>query len=280
MSDCEKATLVGNVSLRKAHSMRVLAVVAHPDDIEFIMAGTLLLLQKAGWEVHFLNVANGCCGSMHLSRELIAEVRLKEAKQSAALVPATHHAPICDDLAVFYDRSTLAKVASVVRQVNPQIVLTHAPWDYMEDHQNTCRLAITAAFSKNMPNFMTEPPIHATTGDVAVYHAQPHGNMTPFGDFVVPQFAIDVGSVIESKLEMLACHQSQQSWLDETQKMSSYTQSMLDLGKEVASLVGANGYAEGWRQRNPLGFGPEQWNPLRDALHAYVLDPVAPPLSH
>ncbi len=54
---------------------------------------------------------------------------------------------------------------------------------------------------------------------------------------------------------------------------------MLDLGKEVASLVGANGYAEGWRQRNPLGFGPEQWNPLRDALHAYVLDPVAPPHS-
>ncbi len=165
--------------------MRVLAVVAHPDDIEFIMAGTLLLLQKAGWEVHFLNVANGCCGSMHLSRELIAEVRLKEAKQSAALVPATHHAPICDDLAVFYDRrpwrsGERGAASQSTNRSYPRALGLHG------DHQNTCRLAITAAFSKNMPNFMTEPPIHATTGDVAVYHAQPHGNMTPFGDFCRP----------------------------------------------------------------------------------------------
>ena len=43
---------------------RALAIAAHPDDIEFVMAGTLLMLQRAGWEIHCLNVANGNLGSM------------------------------------------------------------------------------------------------------------------------------------------------------------------------------------------------------------------------
>ena len=39
------------------------AVAAHPDDIEFVMAGTLILLRRAGYELHYMNIANGCCGS-------------------------------------------------------------------------------------------------------------------------------------------------------------------------------------------------------------------------
>ena len=47
----------------------VMAIGAHPDDIEILMAGTLLLLRDAGYAVHYLNVANGCCASTTLDRE-------------------------------------------------------------------------------------------------------------------------------------------------------------------------------------------------------------------
>ncbi len=244
----------------------VLAVVAHPDDIEFVMAGTLLLLADRGWKVHYFNIANGCCGSMTLDRQQIAEVRLRESQASAAKIPATFYPPICNDLSIFYDEDTLAKVCQVVRQANPSILLTHAPIDYMEDHQNTCRLAVTAAFAKNMPNFVPDSVPRKVEGDIAVYHAQPHGNQTPTGEWVVPQFVVRIDSVMDRKAEMLHCHKSQQGWLDSTQKMSYYTKTMMDLGRTVGELKGLAGFFEGWRQRNPLGFGPAGWDPLRDAL--------------
>ncbi|MFM8323699.1 MAG: PIG-L family deacetylase, partial [Pirellulaceae bacterium] len=42
----------------------VLAIAAHPDDIEFVMSGTLMHLVELGWKAHYLNIANGYCGSM------------------------------------------------------------------------------------------------------------------------------------------------------------------------------------------------------------------------
>ena len=47
--------------------LRALAIAAHPDDIEFYMAGTLLLLKGAGWEIHYLNLSSGNCGSAVMS---------------------------------------------------------------------------------------------------------------------------------------------------------------------------------------------------------------------
>ena len=250
---------------------RVLAIAAHPDDIEFTLAGTLMLLAAQGFEIHYFNLANGCCGSMDRSRADTAHTRLLESHAAAALIPATFHPPICDDLAIFYDAPTLAKVGTVVRRVNPSILLTHAPIDYMEDHETTSRLAVTAAFAKNMPNFECSPPVPAPQGDIAVYHAQPHGNHTPMNEPVYPDYAIDISSVIERKSQLLACHHSQQGWLDATQKMSSYTQTMYDLGSQVARMMNTEGFAEGWRQRCPLGFGPPNRDPLAEALATFVL---------
>ncbi len=144
----------------------------------------------------------------------------------------------------------------------------------MEDHMNTCRLATTAAFAKNVPNFACLPPTPAPNGDIAVYHAQPHGNVDPYGKYVSPDYGIDISSVIEVKQKMLECHESQRGWLDATQKMSSYVQSMLDLGSDLASKFGRKGYLEGWRQRNPLGFGPIGHDPLAAALASYIHRPT------
>lgn len=248
----------------------VLAIAAHPDDIEFVMAGTLILLAQKGWDVHYMNIANGCCGSMHTNREETAAIRLKEAQNSAAAIPAQFYPPIADDLSIQYTVDDLEKVTYVMRKANPSIVLTHSPIDYMEDHEAACRLAVTAAFSKNMPNHRSQPAIAAPQGDVAVYHAQPHGNCSPLGEPIHPHFGVDVTKVVEKKKELLSFHASQQGWLDSTQKMSSYTATMLELGESVAKILKRDGFMEGWRQRNYLGFGPANWNPLADALGEFI----------
>ena len=158
-----------------------IAIGAHPDDIEFLMAGTLLLLKRAGHEIHYLNLASGSCGSRVHPAARLRNLRSAEARESAKILGAVHHPCFVDDLEILYDLSTLRRVASVLREVRPSIVLTHSPQDYMEDHMNTCRLAVTAAFSLGMRNFRTSPPRKAVDQDVAVYHALPHGLGMAFG---------------------------------------------------------------------------------------------------
>ncbi|MEQ1829017.1 MAG: PIG-L family deacetylase [Pirellula sp.] len=247
----------------------VLALFAHPDDIEFVAAGTLLLLRDLGWKIHYCNFANGCCGSTTTDRQQTSEIRLRESQNAAQLLDADFYPPICDDLDIFYNRENLAKVAAIVRSARPSIVLTHAPVDYMEDHTETCRLAVTAAFAKGIPNFRSVPQQSSYDGEVAIYHAQPHGNRTPLGEIVYPDFSVNIDSVMDQKLKMLNCHQSQQAWLQSTQKMNSYLQAMIDLGQEVARLSKMNcEYAEGWRRHLHLGFSSTDYKPLEIALSA------------
>jgi LmbE family N-acetylglucosaminyl deacetylase len=245
----------------------VIAIAAHPDDIEFFMAGTLLRLGDAGWELHYLNLADGCCGSTRYGRTELAQMRTREAEAACRLAGATFHRPHGFDLELEYETETLRRVAAVVREVRPSIVLTHAPTDYMEDHEVTARLAASAAFVRGMLNFATDPPRDPYGDDVAVYHAQPHGNRTPLGEPVRPGIFVDTsGPILERKTAMLACHESQRAWLDESQKFDSYLAAMQSFAGEVGAASGRYEQAEGWRQRLHLGYGPAGWNPLVDAL--------------
>jgi LmbE family N-acetylglucosaminyl deacetylase len=246
------------------------AIAAHPDDIEFVMAGTLMLLGEAGYELHYLNIANGCCGSMVTDRETTARIRTEEARRAAESIGATFHPSLTNDLEIFYNQRTLARLTAIVREVAPKILLTHAPVDYMEDHTNACRLAVSAAFCRGMPNFPTDPPTPPVANDVTVYHAQPHGNCDPLGVPVRPGLFVDITSVIERKAAMLACHASQKDWLDATQGLDSYLQTMKDLSAEVGAMSGRYQYAEGWRRHLHLGLCAADADPLRAALARYI----------
>ena len=105
---------------------KVLAVGAHPDDVEFMMAGTLLALAEAGYEPHIFVVASGSCGSSVIGKEELVRTRLKEAQAAAARLGAHFHAPVVDDLEITYNIPLLRKVAAVVRKAQPDIVLTHS----------------------------------------------------------------------------------------------------------------------------------------------------------
>jgi len=247
-----------------------LAIAAHPDDIEFLMSGTLILLRAAGWEIHYLNLADGCCGSVEFDRANIARIRRLEAQRAAACIQAVFHESLVADLEIFYDKPTLARVAAIVREVQPEILLTHAPLDYMEDHTNTCRLAVTAAFARGMPNFPTDPPMPPMDQPVTVYHAQPYGNVDPLGALVRPGLFIDVTSVMDEKTAMLAEHRSQKDWLDRSQGLDSYLHTMRDLSREVGRMSGRFEFAEGWRKHLSTGFCPPAADPLGTALGSYV----------
>src|SRR5262245_15581192 len=213
-----------------------IAIAAHPDDIEFLMSGTLMLLRAARYTIHYWNLANGCCGSTQTDAQTTAKIRRDEAHAAASAIGAKFHESICNDLEIFYDKPTLAKVAAVIREVAPEIVLTHSPVDYMEDHTNACRLAVTAAFARGMPNFATDPPRPAVSDTVTVYHAQPYSHRDPLGKLVEPEIVVDTTDLIELKKKMLAKHASQKLWLDESQGLDSYLETMAELDAEVGRM--------------------------------------------
>jgi LmbE family N-acetylglucosaminyl deacetylase len=247
-----------------------IAIAAHPDDIEFFMAGTLMLLGRAGYEIHYMNIANGCCGTTEYDVETITRMRREEAEQAAASIGAIFHEPLCNDLEIFYEQATLAKVTSLIRDVAPEIVLTHSPADYMEDHMNTSRLAVSAAFCRGMPNFPVDPPRDPVEQTVTVYHAQPYSHRDPLRQIVTPDLWVDVSNVLEEKVAMLARHASQKLWLDKSQGHDSYLQTLRDLDEEGGRLSGHFGHAEGWRRHLHLGFcGPDD-DPLTDAVPQLV----------
>jgi len=250
----------------------VLAIGAHPDDIEFHMSGTLFLLKEAGYEVHYMTIANGSCGTTSLPPAEIIRIRRDEARSGAEFLGATYHESLVNDIDIFYERGLLAKVGAIVREAAPDILLTHSPVDYMEDHQNAARLAATAAFCRGMPNFPTDPPRETVEKEVVVYHAQPHGNRDPLRRPVRPELFVDVTGVLQKKREMLACHASQKEWLDASQGFDSYLNAMEALSREVGQMSGRFQYAEGWRRRLHLGLSDRDADPLREVLGEHALE--------
>jgi LmbE family N-acetylglucosaminyl deacetylase len=242
------------------------AIAAHPDDIEFYMAGTLLLLKKAGCEIHYMTVANGSCGSIDQSAAATRAIRRQESRRAAQLLGAKYHPSLTNDLEILYELKTLRRLAAVVREINPTIVLTHAPQDYMEDHTNTCRLAVTAAFARGMRNFKTIPARAAILGDVTVYHAMPHGLRDGLRRPIVPSAFVNTTSVQPLKRAALAAHRSQKEWLDASQGLGSYLQTMDDLSLTVGKMSRVFKHAEGWCRHLHLGFSAADADPLQDAL--------------
>lgn len=253
---------------RTATTDVAMAVAAHPDDVEFLMAGTLRLLAEAGWQTHYMTVANGSCGSLTHGPAATARLRAREARAGARLLGARFHPSLTADATIVYAVPLLRRLAAVIRAVRPRVLLVPSPQDYMEDHTETSRLAVTAAFVRGMPNFRTSPPRHAVEGPVTVYHAMPHGLRDPLGGYVVPGAFVDTTSVHALKREALAQHRSQGGFLADTQHMSSYLQVMEDMSREVGRMSGVFEHAEGWRRHLHLGLCAPDADPLADALGA------------
>ncbi len=245
-----------------------MAIAAHPDDIEFLMAGTLRRLADAGWQTHYMTVANGSCGSLTLDAAGTAKLRAKEARGAARVLGARFHRSLTPDCTILYGLPLLRRIAAVLREVAPRVLLVPSPQDYMEDHTETCRLAVTAAFVRGMPNFRTTPSRRPLTTDVTIYHAMPHGLRDPLRGRIVPGAFVDTGSVHDVKRTALSAHRSQDRFLAGTQHMSSYLLEMDDMSRQVGAMSGTFEHAEGWRRHLHRGLCAQDADPLADALGA------------
>ena len=246
----------------------VFAVAAHPDDIEFMMAGTLALLGQAGYEMHMMNLCNGSCGTAIEDHDTIVLRRTNEAREAAKTLGAVFHEPLVDDLGLFYERSTVDRMVSIMRDVNPSILLLSSPQDYMEDHMNACRVAVTAAFCRGMRNYPAEPPRVPVSDDVTLYHALPWGLRDSMRRVLHAGQHVDIESVLPLKRTALACHKSQKEWLDASQGLDSYLTTMEEMARAMGAQSRCFVYAEGWRRHLHLGFCAENADPLLEALGA------------
>ena len=243
-----------------------IAIGAHPDDIEFYMAGTLLMLKKAGYETHYLTVANGNCGSVQYNAAMARTVRNAEARAAAKILGAHFYPSLTNDLEIFYDLGLLRGLAAVIREVKPGIVLTHSPQDYMEDHTNTSRLAVTAAFTKGMPNFKSVPPRPTADYDTTVYHGMSHGLCDQLRRRFAPGAFVNTTSVHKTQIQALSAHKSQQNWLDVSQGLNSFLLALEDLSLAVGRLSKRFKHAEGWRRHLHFGYSARENDPLAEAL--------------
>ena len=80
---------------------RAFAIAAHPDDIEFFMAGTMMLLKRAGYELHYLNIANGSVGTIQHDAQAIIRIRRDEARSAADFLGAVYHESLVNDIEIF-----------------------------------------------------------------------------------------------------------------------------------------------------------------------------------
>jgi LmbE family N-acetylglucosaminyl deacetylase len=233
----------------------VLALFAHPDDAEFLCAGTLACLAQGGANIHIATMTAGDCGSAILSPAKIARIRRQEATRAAALIGAEYVCLEEKDLLILYDRPTLRRVMEVIRRVDPALVMTHSPVDYMVDHETTSRLCQTACFGASAANFRTAarkaaPPIRSAPH---LYYAQPFGGRDVLGKKIQPSLYVDIGATIDRKEKMLAGHESQRAWLRAQQAISDPLVIMRKTAEETGQVAGVR-WAEGFRQHLGQGF--------------------------
>src|SRR5439155_1476810 len=164
----------------------VLSLLAHPDDAEFLCAGTLCRLgRECAWQLHIATMTPGDCGSAELEPEAIGAIRRGEASRAAALVGATYHCLEEHDLLLFYSERPLERVTRLLRQVRPRLVLTHSPADYLLDHEITSTLVRAATFDAPVRNFFRDrghPPPLARIPHL--YYCDPIEGKDPLGEEV------------------------------------------------------------------------------------------------
>lgn len=248
----------------------VFAVSAHPDDIEWAMGGTLLLLKERGCTLHYMTVANGCYGTeVHTFDEIVA-IRRREAMSAAEHLGAEFHESIANDFEIFYTDELLRKLASVVRQVAPDIILTHALEDYMEDHINAGRLASSAAFVRSSVNYVTDPPAPPIGKEVCIYHALPHGLRDRMRNPVTAEHYVNIASVMEAKRTAISFHESQVAWLGSTQGTTTLSQAVEDDARSIGALSRRFEFAEGWSRHLHVGYSAEEIDPLAELLGGLI----------
>jgi len=175
----------------------VLAIAAHPDDMELICGGTLIRAQMLGRSTGILDLAAGEMASRG-TPALRAEEAAKAAKVMGVSVRENMGFP---DGGIQNTPETRAKVAVVIRRLQPKIVITHSLHGRHPDHPIVAQLVRDACFVAGLKKVEPNIPIHRP---LKVIHA-----LSFREDHQKPTFVVDISDSFEKKLEAISCYQSQ-----------------------------------------------------------------------
>jgi LmbE family N-acetylglucosaminyl deacetylase len=226
----------------------VLAIHAHPDDIEFQCAGTLLQLKRLGCRISVATMTPGDCGSAEHSAEEIARIRRNEAAAAAAILEADYTCLEFRDLSIVFDNDSRRRMTEFLRRTAPDIILTAPPVDYMHDHEITSALVRDACFNASVPNYRTGQWDPAPTAAKIpwLYYVDPVEGTDHFGNRQPVDFIVNITEQLETKIAALACHASQREWLRRQHGMDEYTEACRRWGAARGKESGF-GCGEGFR---------------------------------
>ncbi len=207
--------------------LRVLAVGAHPDDIELGCAGTLARCAQRGDSVTMAIVCRGDSASSSLTPPELIKLRSRESHDSARVIGAELIELGLHDGEVEVNRATKDLVTDVIRAARPDVIITHFHSDYGTDHNNTLTLVVDATVNATVAYFATaHPPIKTIPLLFMMEPSAGHG--------FLPQVYVDITATFATKARMLACHRSQFEW------MSRY--GGMDFGKYLDVVARFRGY--------------------------------------
>lgn len=248
-------------------TLRVLAIGAHPDDVELLCAGTLVLLSEAGARVHLATMSPGDLGSATFDREATSTLRREEARRSAGMLKAAYHCVEARDFQIFFGDDLLRRTTALLRRVDPELVLTHSPADYLADHEETSRLVRGACFAAPVPHYATGGDERPTARVPHLYYCDPIEGIDALGRPIEPDLVVDVTTAMTMKELMLGCHSTQREWFRAQHGEDDYVATM----RRWCAARGAGAgvaFGEGFRQH--LGHGWPRTPLLQETLARFV----------
>ncbi len=230
-------------------NLHVVAIHAHPDDIEIQCAGTLLQLKQLGCRISVATMTPGDCGSAELPPDEIAAIRRAEAAAAAKIIGAEYTCLEFRDLSICFDNDSRRRMTEFLRRTQPDMILTAPPVDYMHDHEITSMLVRDACFNASVPNYRTRqwdpaPPMQKIP---YLYFVDAIEGIDHFGNRQPIDFIVDVSAVFDRKLEALACHASQREWLRKQHGIDEYIDACRRWGAERGAENNVE-FGEGFRQ--------------------------------
>jgi len=181
--------------------MNVLAIGAHPDDIDFCCGGTIIRMAQAGHRVVICVVTDGRAHPIG-DPEKVAARRRQEAQRSADLAGAEIEFLGLPDGRLIDDIPTRLKFIELIMRVQPDLIITHYPEDYHADHVMTSRLVtFTVQMAWAPPPELSGEPVRKQV-PVAFM-------MSSNGINFIPEEYVDITDVWATKAQMVLSHKSQ-----------------------------------------------------------------------
>ena len=219
--------------------MNILAVGAHPDDLEILCGGTLAKYSLRGDKVFMASLTNGNMGHPLVKPDEMAIIRENELRTSASIIGAEVIWIGIDDEMSEMNVGTRLKVVDAIRYAKPDIIITHGSDDYHVDHRNTGNLVFEAAALACVHNIKTDYTVLEKQSLIYVMD-----NVGGIG--FSPTEYVDITDTIEIKKKMFKCHNSQEKWMAQVSGFE-----FTDVIETVAKFRGFSAtvkYAEGFRK--------------------------------